>query len=201
MSSTGVDGADLADKSTGHTECTVPVRGTNNAAPIAFALRFIVYFAALLLAFEASRGTAFERFVVEDMILAPTKNLINAIRPAEHVTLVGRKLASPRSTLNVTRGCEGIEMFLLLVAGIAAFPAGAKQRLIGLVAGSALAYALSVARLVGLHFVLSYSPGGWEALHGLVMPMAPIIVMAIFFLRWSGQSAPGAGIHADAGPH
>jgi exosortase/archaeosortase family protein len=91
--------------------------------------------------------------------------------------------------LNVTRGCEGIEMFLLLVAGILAFPTSWKRRLQGLLFGCVLAYLLSVMRLMALHYILHYSPRAWEALHGLVLPLGPIILMALFFMRWSDRAA------------
>ncbi len=172
------------------------VAGTSAASPLAFALKFILYFALLCGAFEASRGSAFERFVVEDMILVPTTALINAVTPEEHAALVGRVISSPGSNLNVTRGCEGIEMFLLLAAGIAAFPAGWKRRAQGLLFGSIIAYALSVVRLMALHYILRYSPSAWEALHGLVLPLGPIILMALFFMRWSAR-ATSAGANSE----
>jgi exosortase family protein XrtM len=159
------------------------------STPVGFALQFIVCFAVLFGAFEASRGSAFERFVVEDLILIPTTAIINAATPNEHVQLSGRVIASSGSKLNVTRGCEGIEMFLLLVAGIAAFPAHWKQRAWGLLLGSILAYLLSVARLMALHYILRYEPSAWEALHGLVLPLGPIVVIALYFMRWSDRTA------------
>jgi exosortase/archaeosortase len=105
-------------------------------------------------AFEASRGSAFERVVIEQLILLPTTALINTFTPNEHAQLsAGRVISSPGSNLHVTRGCEGIEMFLLLVAGIVAFPASGSRRLQGLLCGSVLAYVLSVTRLMALHYV------------------------------------------------
>ena len=166
--------------------------------PLGFALRFVVCFAVLFGAFEASRGSAFERFVVEDLILVPTTALIDTVTPNEHARLDGRVISSPGSKLRITRGCEGIEMFLLLVAAIVAFPAGWKQRAQGLLLGSILAYALSIGRLAALHYILSYSPKAWEALHGLVLPLGPIILMSLFFMRWSGrgsQSPRSAAVH------
>jgi hypothetical protein len=38
---------------------------------------------------------------------------------------------------------------------------------------------------MALHYILRYSPKAWEALHGFVLPLAPIIVMALYFMRWS----------------
>jgi len=157
------------------------------ATPLGFAVKFVLCFAVLFGAFEASRGSAFERFVVEDMILVPTTDLINVVTPREQAQLAAdRVISSPGSNLHVTRGCEGIEMFLLLVAGIIAFPASGRQRLRGLLIGSILAYVLSITRLMALHYILRYSPEAWQALHGLVLPLAPIIVIALYFMRWSG---------------
>ncbi len=159
------------------------------ATPLGFAVNFAICFALLFGAFESSRGSAFERVVVEDIILVPTTALINVVTPNDHAQLIaGRVIASPGANLHVIRGCEGIEMFLLLVAGIIAFPASWKLRLRGVVLGSILAYILSVTRLMAMHYILRYSPDAWEALHGLVLPLGPILLMAIFFMRWTAVS-------------
>jgi exosortase family protein XrtM len=155
-----------------------------------FALKFVIVFALLTGAFEASRGSAFERFVVETGILVPTTTLINILTPEEHVSLIGRTIVSPDgSRLRVTRGCEGIEMFLLLIAAIIAFPASLQRRVQGMLVGSALAYTLSLVRLMLLHYILRYSPGAWQALHGLVLPLGPVALMALYFLQWSQPAA------------
>jgi exosortase family protein XrtM len=162
-----------------------------NPTPLTFALKFILCFVVLFGAFEASRGSAFERFVVEDLLLRPTVALINVLTPGEQARLdAGRVISSPGSNLHVIRGCEGIEMFLMLVAAVLAFPASARRRLQGLLLGSILAYVLSITRLMALHYILHYSPSAWEALHGLVLPLAPIILMALYFMRWSAGTAP-----------
>jgi exosortase/archaeosortase family protein len=158
-------------------------------SPLRFGVAFALLYVLLMGGFEASRGTAFERFVVETLILVPTTTLINTITPSERVELVGRVLRSPDgSSLRVTRGCEGIEMFLLLIAAIVAFPARAALRARGLIVGSLLAYALSITRLLMLHYILRYSPTLWEALHGFVLPLAPVLALAWYFLRWTSAS-------------
>jgi exosortase family protein XrtM len=167
------------------------------ALPLRFALVFVALSVLLIGGFEALRGTAIERLLVETLILRPTTALINVLTPAEPVQLVGRKLVSAQgATLNVTRGCEGIEMFLLLLAALLAFPASARQRLRGLLWGSLIAYTLSVTRLVLLHFTLTYSPALWEALHGLVLPLGPIVVLALYFMHWTAASSAAAPRHA-----
>jgi exosortase family protein XrtM len=154
-----------------------------------FALKFVIAFALLTGIFEASRGTALERWIVEDGILRPATGLINMLTPQEHVTLVGRTIARPDgSGLRVIRGCEGIEMFLLLTAAILAFPASWRRRLQGLLVGSVLAYVLSITRLMLLHYILRYSPDAWQTLHGLVLPLGPVVLLALYFLHWSAPA-------------
>ena len=154
---------------------------------LAFALKFIVYFAVLMGTFEASRGSAFERFLVEDCILKPTVALVHVLAPQEPIQLVGRTISSPTSHLRVTRGCEGVEIFLLLISAFAAFPASLKAKARGLAIGLAVSYALSVSRLIALHFTLRYSPAAWEALHGLILPLAPMILVTLYFLYWTAD--------------
>jgi exosortase family protein XrtM len=173
------------------------MRDESTAALVRFAVKFVVFFAVLAGAFEASRGTAFEIFIVEDLILLPTTALINTVTPDEHVELAGRTIASPGANLRVTRGCEGVEMFLLLAAGIAAFPASLRRRVQGLLFGATLAYLLSVARLMALHYILRYSPTAWEALHGLILPLGPIIVIALYFMRWSAGGAKNVRVESE----
>ena len=168
--------------------------------PLRFGIRLILGFVILTGVFEASRGSAFETFLVEDLILAPTVHLIDVVTPKEHVELIGRTLASPGSHLRITRGCEGTEMFLLLLSAILAFPTTLRHRVRGLLWGTSLVYALTVMRLMALHYILRYSPSAWEALHGLVMPLAPIVVIGLYFLRWSGYSPQPAISESHAQP-
>ena len=156
---------------------------------LGFALRFLLIFAILTLAFEWSRGSAFERFVVEDLVLAPSARLIDLALPQDGVKLDGRVLSTPRSALRITRGCEGIEILLLLSAALLAYPAPWRHRLAGLAWGAVLAEVLSVARIIALHYSLLRYPLDWESLHGLILPLAPIAVVGIFFLRWTATAA------------
>jgi exosortase/archaeosortase family protein len=69
-------------------------------------------------------------------------------------------------------------MLLLLIAGIMAFPATKQQRAWGLGIGFLVVYVLTIARLVLLHFTLRYSPRAWEMLHGLILPLGPVLLTA-----------------------
>ncbi len=157
---------------------------------LGFGLRFALLFALLTTGFEASRGSTFEQFVVADLILTPAAEAINFVTPEQRIEVHERTLISAQgSRLHITRGCEGIEMFLLLISAVAAFPAPLSRRLLGLILGSALAYVLSIGRLMALQYILSYWPAAWEGAHGLILPLAPIVLIAVFFLWWCRSDA------------
>ncbi len=159
-----------------------------DTTPLRFALGATLTFAILMGSFEASRGSRFEHFLVEDVILAPTERLMTLLWPADQVVLSGRTFISGASRMNVTRGCEGVEMFLLLAAAILCWPASLASRLRGLGLGFLLAYALSIARLATLVYILRHAPRAWDSLHGFVLPLAPVLLITWYFWRWSDAS-------------
>lgn len=162
-----------------------------------FALRFFVLFALLMGALEAARDTPAERAVVQGALLRPTVALIGVLTPDEPVALDGRTIVTPGSRLNVIRGCEGTETLLLGISAVLAYPAPARRRWRGLLVISTLGYGLSIARLVALHYTLRYLPGAWEALHGSVLPLLPIVGIGTYFLYWSAR-VPAAAADAPA---
>jgi exosortase family protein XrtM len=162
---------------------------TRNTHLVRFASLFAGLFALQFTAFEASRGSHFEKIVIEDLALTPTAALINWLAPAEAVRVDGHSLTTSNSVLRITRGCEGVEMLLLLTAGILAFPASTRHRARGFCIGLVIVYALTITRLVLLHFTLRYSPRAWDMLHGLVLPLGPVLLIALYFLHWSVAGA------------
>jgi exosortase family protein XrtM len=166
--------------------------GRGDRSLVSFGLKFVVIFALLFAGYEAARGSRVEEFLMRTIVLAPTAVIINRTGPTPDVRVEGRNLISPGSNLHVTRGCEGVEMLMLLAAGILAFPASAGHRARGFLIGIALVYLLTLTRLALLHFTLRYSPGAWDALHGLVLPLGPVAIVALYFLKWSAPMTPVA---------
>jgi exosortase family protein XrtM len=163
-----------------------------------FALRFALLFAALATVAEWSRGTEFERFTVEGLILMPVASVACALFPAAPVEAEGRTLVGSDVRLHVRRGCEGVETLLLICAAVLAYPASSRRRLAGLAGGIGLAYLLCELRLLWLFFSLRYAPEAFALTHGLLAPLAPVVAIGLYFLWWS--SAPGTR-PGTASPH
>lgn len=160
-----------------------------NSPTLRFALVFALLFLLLASAFEAVRGTPAEESAVRAVLLQPTATLIDTLTPQERVVVIGRTLKCAQGpSLRVTRGCDGIEMLLLLTAAVLAYPAAWRRRVAGLLLGLPLAGVLAVLRLLVLHYTLRYSPGAWNALHGLVLPLSPVLLLTAYFLRWTNRA-------------
>jgi len=180
------------------TAVNIGSQDSGRPGPIRFGLRFLALFIVLMGGFEGARGTAFERVVIEDGVLMPAVHVINTLSRSTDVRLNGRTIVSPSSRLRILRGCEGVEMFLLLFAAILAFPTSWQHRLRGLIVGSIIAYGLTIGRLLALHATLRYSPPLWDAMHGLILPLGPIVLVAIYFLHWTGRAGRAGPIATTA---
>jgi len=155
---------------------------------LTFVAGFLAIFVALFAGYEGLRGSTAERFAVEGLVLMPTASLINALTPGASVAASGRALVSPRARLAVTRGCEGAETALLIVAAVLAYPASWRRRAIGLLGGIALAYVLGIVRLALLYYALAWARPLFASTHELILPLLPVVLIAAYFVRWAARS-------------
>lgn len=164
--------------------------GMRRGALLGFAGRFLLVFVLLFVAFEGIRDSEGGRFAIEGLVLMPTVALANRLTPATPVTLQDRSLVSARARLRILRGCEGTETVFLLWAAVLSFPARWPRRLTALLAGTALAYALVLGRLLALLYGLGASAGTFGIVHGLLAPLIPVLVLAAYFRHWARGAAP-----------
>jgi exosortase family protein XrtM len=158
---------------------------------IRFVTLFVVLFAALYALWTNARGTVVERIVIDVATVRPGAAIINSLTPQERVQPQGHRLVSPHARLSVLKGCEGVECLLLLVAAVLAFRAASwRERLLGLLAGIALVYALNQLRIVALFYSYRFERGWFEILHAYVAPTLIVLVAGVFFLWWVNQVAP-----------
>ncbi len=153
-----------------------------------FALRFGVGAFALILLFELVRGTAVEQRVFAAAMLGPAAILATSLAPAHPTSVSLRRLVSKRATLNVTRGCEGTETLSLFAAAVLAFPASWRRRGVALGAGLVLVYLLSILRLGVLAWVLAEHRDLFDAIHGVIAPLAPLVVVSLYFAAWAAHT-------------
>jgi exosortase/archaeosortase family protein len=100
-----------------------------------------------------------------------------------------------RVSLTVAKNCDAMDVSLLLVAAIVAFPAPWRRRVVGIASGVAALTVINILRIVSLYFVDVHWPRAFEVIHAEVWPLAIVALAAAAFLawcRWAQAAAPGS---------
>lgn len=158
--------------------------------PLRLLLLFLATFLALQYGWEMSRGTALERFVIHDLTVKPAAWIIDGIWPQTGVQAQAHRLVAPAGRLNILNGCEGLETLFLLMAAFVAYPFAWRVRLLGMVLGVGVVFALNQVRIVMLWQVWSGDRTLFGLLHGTLLPLALIAVCLAFFLIFLARHDP-----------
>jgi exosortase family protein XrtM len=150
---------------------------------IRFVVLFALLFGALQLALVKSRAP-----VADWLVAAPAGWALAHALPQDRVAVHANQIYSARVRLNVLPGCEGTELFFLLIAGVLAFPVPWRTRLVGLVLGLPLVFALNVVRVATLYVTVRDFPAQFELVHGYVAPTAFVALLGVFFWAWTARA-------------
>jgi exosortase family protein XrtM len=154
----------------------------SNSREIRFFLGFVVLFVMLQSAHYFTRSYT-APFLVDTMTTRAGSALINIITPGEK-TVVRDGAIIGGATVEIMRGCEGIEGMLLLIAAVLAFPARIRLKFYGIAGGILFIYAFNLARIAGLYYTIRYKPALFDMMHIYVGQTVIIIVSLIFFIFW-----------------
>jgi exosortase H (IPTLxxWG-CTERM-specific) len=102
----------------------------------------------------------------------------------EGATAAGAQVTSPRFSISIAMGCDGVEASSLFLAGVLAFPASWRARLIGFALGIPLIHAINLVRLVGLYYAGVYLPSVFEELHVYVAQTIVILLSTAVLFLW-----------------
>ncbi len=102
--------------------------------------------------------------------------------PAVHV--VGRQIVG-RVSLAVAKNCDAMDVNILFVAAVVAFPARWSRRAVGMAAGTALLAVANVVRIASLYHVDLRWPARFELVHAEIWPLVMVAIALGAFLRWS----------------
>jgi len=147
-----------------------------------FVIKYLVYSAVILI----TQPYLFNDSLIEhlNMVLAQSSAFIihlfdNSMR------LVGTALTvEGGSGVWVTKECSATDYVGLLCAGILAYSATWKQRLVAVISGALLLQSINVVRLVSLYFVMKWFPTHFDWVHENLWPMFFTLDMVMIFLGW-----------------
>jgi exosortase/archaeosortase family protein len=153
-------------------------------AAAARVLAFAAIFAVLQQVWDALRGGAIERFIVHDLTLLPAARIIDLFNPQIHVVTREFSLRAPGGGLNILNGCEGVDILFLVVAAVLVSPVSVSSRMLGLACGIPVVFALNQLRIIALFHAYRFDAGLFDTLHGAVVPIVVIMLVAACFYAW-----------------
>lgn len=97
-----------------------------------------------------------------------------------------RVLASPDGSfaMRVDNDCNGAWAHLILLASILAYPASWRERVIGILIGQPVLFALNVFRVASLFFVGIFAPSVFRATHVFVWQFLIIALALLILFVW-----------------
>ncbi len=87
-----------------------------------------------------------------------------------------------RYSIRIVKTCDGMDVNILLVSAIMAWPCAFRQRLVAAAFGLALLVVTNTARICTLYYVGVFSPGSFDFVHHELWPAAILVVAVAVFL-------------------
>lgn len=88
------------------------------------------------------------------------------------------------AAVSIQPGCNGVEAMIVVLAAIAATPAGWKHKLVGIGAGFAAIQALNLIRIISLFYLLQWNPVWFEWAHLYLWQALIMLDGLIVYLLW-----------------
>jgi len=153
--------------------------------------RFLAVFVAIFTLLQLAAVTSRD-YVADWLVAWPARFTLGALYPDDGVVVVANRIESQHVRLNILPGCEGTELFILLIAGVLAYPAGLRAKLRGLSLGLPLAFALNQLRVAALYGVVRDEPNLFDLVHGYLAPTALVVALGLYYWVWAGGATRSA---------
>ena len=103
-----------------------------------------------------------------------------------HALVQGAILRDPRSgfAVEMRDGCNAVNVTLLLLSAMIAFPAPWRWKAVGLLAGGAIIQALNIVRFVSLYYIGQYSMALFDFAHGYLWESLLVLDTLVVFWLW-----------------
>lgn len=167
------------------------------APGLGFILLFLLIYAVLYLGYMRLPDSFLRDVVYLQAIGQVCVIAIDLVAPHEGVQAYDNIIGSSKAALEIVRGCNGIGTLLLAFAAVLAFPAAWKHKLVGLLTGFAVVYAVNILRISGLYFVTAYRPEWFTIVHTYYAPTLIIVICCLFFLLWASRTRPPGNDRGD----
>ncbi|HMO51749.1 MAG TPA: archaeosortase/exosortase family protein [Kiritimatiellia bacterium] len=147
-------------------------------------LVWLTLYAVALTAYNLSPTAS--GFVTYRLQVVPAGWLIQLTLPDVPISLRPASIVSPSLRMDILRGCDGVEPWLLMMTALLAMPSSWRRRLGGVAVGTLLIFSLNLLRIVSLFHLTLHEPAWFEVAHGVVWQSVMVLAASIFSLAWMG---------------
>ena len=135
---------------------------------------------------------------VQEAVIQPFTGLLAALSTAlilpfdDTVIAQGRILrdATTGFAVSIEAGCNGVEAAIVLIAGVMAFPASIRNKLVAILAGFFFVQALNIVRIISLFYLGQWNYTVFEWFHLYLWPvliMLDVLIVFAIYLQWLGK--------------
>jgi exosortase H (IPTLxxWG-CTERM-specific) len=117
----------------------------------------------------------------------------------QDVAMRGTVIESPKFSVNIRNGCNGVEALLIFLAAVLAFPASWREKLTGLALGAVAIQAVNLVRVVALFLTGAYYPKLFDTSHTVVWQTIVILCSVLFWIFWASRLSPVAKARPEKG--
>ena len=149
--------------------------------------RFLILFLSTL----AVSFTVVALNSVNDAFVVPYTTLIARMSGfllgliGEDITIKGVILSSPRFTVTIYNGCNGLITSLIFISGVLAFPARWRAKVIGVVGGLISIQIINLIRIISLFYIGIYLPQFFNQSHIFIWQSIVILAGVSLWVFWA----------------
>ena len=156
----------------------------NKISLVKFIISYIVLMAIFLLmiGLESIKSLVDINGAYTHMVVQLSVFLINIMGEVKAVS--GSVIQLNHLAMDIQFGCNGLEAFMIYIAGILSFPTTVRHKLIGIVIGFFILQIINILRIAGLGWVGLYAHSYFHYFHVYVAQGMMIVVSFILFLIW-----------------
>lgn len=122
--------------------------------------------------------------LIHSLQVRPAAWLIQATLPSMDVHTSVTSIYSGRVELNILRGCDGMEVWIVLISALAAFPVSFARRVRGIIHGTLFIFSFNLLRIVSLFHLALLKPAWFSYAHGVVWQSAILLGAVGFIMVW-----------------
>jgi len=153
--------------------------------------RFLILFLSIL----AISFTVVALNSVNDAFVVPYTTLIARMSGfllaliGEDITIKGVILSSPRFTVTIYNGCNGLITSLIFISGVLAFPARWQAKAIGVIGGLVSIQIINLIRIISLFYIGIYLPQFFNQSHIFIWQSIVILAGVSLWVFWAHTMA------------